>query len=115
MIRIKRVYEPAQPEDGARILVDRLWPRGIGKEALRLDSWYRGIAPSSELRKWFHHDTFRWDEFRRRYFAELDNNRAAWTSLAHLVRSGNVTLLYSVKDERHNNAEVLRDYLEAQL
>jgi len=115
MIRIKRVYEPAEPEDGARILVDRLWPRGISREALRLDSWYKGIAPSSELRKWFHHDTSRWDEFRRRYIAELDSNPTAWGSLAELVLSGDVTLLYSAKDGRHNNAEVLRGYLEAKL
>ncbi len=115
MIRTKRVYEPAEPEDGARILVDRLWPRGISKKGLGLDSWHKDIAPSSELRKWFHHDTSRWDEFRRRYFAELDNNPTAWGSLAELVLSGNVTLLYSAKDERHNNAEVLRDYLEAKL
>jgi uncharacterized protein YeaO (DUF488 family) len=115
MIRIKRVYEPAEPKDGTRILVDRLWPRGIGKEALKLDSWYKGIAPSSELRKWFNHDPARWDEFRRRYFAELDNNQTAWNPLAGLARSGNVTLLYSAKDEGHNNAEALRYYLESKL
>lgn len=112
MICIKRVYEPAEPKDGTRILVDRLWPRGIGKKAVRLDSWYKDVAPSSELRKWFNHDPATWDEFRRRYFAELDNNPAAWTSLAELVRSGDVMLLYSAKDEGHNNAEGLRDYLE---
>jgi uncharacterized protein YeaO (DUF488 family) len=72
MIRIKRVYEPAEPKDGPRILVDRLWPRGIGKKELRLDSWHKGVAPSSQLRKWFSHVPARWDEFRRRYFAELD-------------------------------------------
>jgi uncharacterized protein YeaO (DUF488 family) len=115
MIRIKRVYEPAEPKDGTRILVDRLWPRGIAKKALRLDSWYKGVAPSSELRKWFNHDPARWDEFRRRYFAELDSNPTTWSSLAELVRSGNVTLLYSAKNEGHNNAEALRDYLESKL
>ena len=115
MIHIKRVYEPAEPEDGTRILVDRLWPRGIEKKALRLDSWHKDVAPSTELRKWSHHDPARWDEFRRRYFAELDSNPAAWSSLAELARNGNVTLLYSARDERHNNAEALRDYLESKL
>jgi uncharacterized protein YeaO (DUF488 family) len=115
MIRIKRVYEPVESKDGTRILVDRLWPRGIAKKALRLDSWYRGVAPSNELRKWFNHDPARWDEFRKRYFAELDNNLTAWISLSDLARKGNVTLLYSAKDGRHNNAEALKDYLESKL
>lgn len=115
MIRIKRVYGPAEPEDGTRILVDRLWPRGIGKKALKLDSWYKDIAPSSELRKWFNHNPARWEEFRRRYFGELDSNQAAWSSLAELVRNRNVTLLYGAKDEEHNNAQALRDYLESKL
>jgi uncharacterized protein YeaO (DUF488 family) len=115
MIRIKRVYEPVESKDGTRILVDRLWPRGIAKKALRLDSWYRGVAPSNELRKWFNHDPARWDEFRKRYFTELDNNLTAWNSLSDLTRKGNVTLLYSAKDERHNNAEALKDYLESKL
>jgi uncharacterized protein YeaO (DUF488 family) len=108
MIRIKRVYEPAEPKDGTRILVDRLWPRGIGKKAVRLDSWYKGVVLSSELTKWFNYGPARWDEFRRRYFAELDNSPTAWSPLAELVRSGNVTLLYSAEDERHNNAKALR-------
>ena len=115
MIRIKRVYEPAEPEDGYRILVDRLWPRGIGKKEVRLDSWYRGVAPSRQLREWFNHDPARWTEFRRNYFAELDNNLAAWSSLTDLARNGNVTLLYGAKDQKHNNAEALRDYLESKL
>jgi uncharacterized protein YeaO (DUF488 family) len=115
MIRIKRVYEPAEPKDGTRILVDRLWPRGVGKKTLGLDSWYKGVAPSSELRKWFSHDPARWDEFRRRYFAELDNNPTAWSPLVELARSDNVTLLYSAKDEAHNNAQALSDYLESKL
>jgi uncharacterized protein YeaO (DUF488 family) len=115
MIRTKRVYEPAEPKDGTRILVDRLWPRGIGKRDLTMDSWYKSVAPSSELRKWFNHDPARWNEFKRRYFAELDNNPTAWSSLAELARSDDVTLLYSAKDKRHNNAEALRDYLEAKL
>jgi uncharacterized protein YeaO (DUF488 family) len=115
MIRIKRVFEPVEPEDETRILVDRLWPRGIEKEKLKLDSWHKDVAPSNQLRKWFNHDPARWDEFKRRYFAELDSNRAAWSALVELVRSGNVTLLYSARDEGHNNAEALREYLESKL
>lgn len=116
MILTKRVYEPVGPEDETRILVDRLWPRGIGKKKLRLASWYKDVAPSSQLRKWFRHDPARWDGFRRRYFAELDGgNPGAWTPPVQLARSGNVTLLYSAKDEGHNNAEALRDYLESKL
>jgi uncharacterized protein YeaO (DUF488 family) len=115
MIRIKRVYDSARPEDGLRILVDRLWPRGIGKNKLRLDSWYKGVAPSSDLRKWFSHDPARWDEFKRLYFAELDSNPTAWSSLAELARRSNVTLLYSARDEEHNNAEALRDYLQSKI
>jgi uncharacterized protein YeaO (DUF488 family) len=92
-----------------------LWPRGIGKNELKLDPWYKGVAPSSELRKWFNHDPAKWDEFRRRYFAELDNNPAAWSPLAELARSGNVTLLYSAKDKGHNNAKALQYYLESKL
>jgi len=88
---------------------------GIGKEELRLDSWYKGVAPSNQLRKWFSHTPAKWDEFRRRYFAELDSNPEAWSPLAELAHSGNVTLPYSAKDEGHNNAKALRDYLEPKL
>jgi uncharacterized protein YeaO (DUF488 family) len=115
MIRIKRVYEPAGPEDGTRILVDRLWPRGIAKEALRLDLWNKDAAPSNELRKSFHHDVARWDEFRERYFIELDNNPGAWSPIIGLARDGNLTLLYAAKDEEHNNAKVLKEYLESKV
>jgi uncharacterized protein YeaO (DUF488 family) len=115
MIRIKRVYEPAEPTDGRRILVDRLWPRGIGKGELKLDSWHRDVAPSNQLRKWFGHDPTKREEFKRRYFAELDSNSAAWSTLAELARNGNVTLLYSARDEEHNNAEVLRDYIQSKI
>ena len=115
MIRIKRVYEPVDPDDGTRVLVDRLWPRGISKEQVRLDIWQKDIAPSSELRKWFNHDPARWDEFRRRYFAELDKNSDAWKPLFKLAHSGNVTLLYSARDSEHNNAAVLKAYLESKL
>jgi uncharacterized protein YeaO (DUF488 family) len=115
MIRIKRVYELADPNDGTRVLVDRLWPRGVRKEELILDVWYKEAAPSSRLRTWFRHDPARWDEFRKRYFAELDGNPEAWRSLLELARNGNITLLYSAKNEEHNNAVVLKDYLESML
>jgi uncharacterized protein YeaO (DUF488 family) len=115
MIRLRRVYEPADENDGTQVLVDRLWPRGIGKEQLKIYSWNKDAAPSTQLRKWFNHDPAKWDEFRKRYFAELDNNSVAWRPIIDLARSGNVTLLYSAKDEEHNNARVLRDYLESKL
>jgi uncharacterized protein YeaO (DUF488 family) len=115
MIRTKRVYQSAEPKDGTRILVDRLWPRSIRKKELQFDSWYKDVAPSSQLRNWFGHDPARWDEFERRHFAELDGNPAAWTPLVEFARKGNVTLPYSARDEGHNNAGVLRDYLESKL
>lgn len=115
MIRTKRVYVSPGPEDGSRVLVDRLWPRGIGKKDLSLDLWQKDVAPSSQLRKWFRHAPERWAEFKSRYFGELDNNAAAWKPLADLARNGDVTLLYSAKDEEHNNAQALREYLESEL
>jgi uncharacterized protein YeaO (DUF488 family) len=115
MIRTKRVYEPAGAEDGIRILVDRLWPRGIAKKSLKLDTWNKDVAPSNELRKSFHHDPARWGEFQRRYLAELDNNPETWSSVVELARAGDVTLLYSAKGEKQNNAQVLKDYLESKI
>lgn len=107
---IKRVYEPPSPEDGRRILVDRLWPRGIAKA--KIDHWAKGTAPSNELRKWYQHDPAKWDEFKRRYFAELDAAPGAVQSLRDSVESGNVTFLYSSKELELNNAVALREYLE---
>jgi uncharacterized protein YeaO (DUF488 family) len=115
MIRIRRVYEPAGTQDGTRILVDRLWPRGIAKSTLKPYSWNKDVAPSNELRESFHHDAARWDEFKKRYFTELDNNPTAWSSIIKLAHSGNVTLLYSARDDEHNNAKALKDYLESKL
>jgi uncharacterized protein YeaO (DUF488 family) len=106
---------PRNLRAGQVIVVDRLWPRGVGEKALRLDSWYKGVAPSSEPRKWFHHDPARWDESRRRYFAESAKSATTRSPLAELVRSGNVTLLHGAENERHNNAEALRDHLESEL
>ncbi len=115
MIRLKRVYQPARPGDGKRFLVERLWPRGIRKDALRLDSWLRDVAPSVALRKWFHHDAVLWPEFRRRYQAELDARPDAWAPLLNAARKGTVTLLFSARDAEHNNAVVLKTYLEGRL
>lgn len=114
-IRTKRVYEPVSPEDGLRFLVERLWPRGLKKESLRLDAWVREVAPSTELRRWFGHDPAKWDEFRRRYRAELEAHPDAWRVLLDAARQGPVTLLYSAHDVTHNNAVALQDYLVEKL
>jgi uncharacterized protein YeaO (DUF488 family) len=112
-IRIKRVYDPPEPEDGKRYLVDRLWPRGVKKEALKLDGWLKDVAPSDELRRWFGHDPSRWEEFQRRYTAELKAKPETWRVLLESARKGNLTLLFSARDERLNNAVVLKAFLEA--
>ncbi len=115
MIKLKRVYESPSKEDGIRILVERLWPRGIKKTSLRLDFWEKEVAPSDGLRKWFGHDPARWQEFRRRYFAELDANPGAWEPVLEAARHGAVTLIYSSHDEEHNNAVALKQYLDGKL
>ena len=114
MIKIRRVYEPASPDDGMRFLVERLWPRGMRKDALQLDGWLKDVAPSNELRRWFHHDPFRWDEFQRRYAEELSAKSEAWRPILDAARRGNATLLYSARDSEHNSAVVLKAYLEQQ-
>jgi uncharacterized protein YeaO (DUF488 family) len=111
MIKIKRVYEPAASSDGRRFLVERLWPRGIRKEALGAEAWMKDVAPSGKLRTWFGHRPERWEEFRKRYGAELDAHPDAWEPLADAARRGTVTLLYSAHDTEHNGALALRDYL----
>jgi uncharacterized protein YeaO (DUF488 family) len=98
-----------------RVLVDRLWPRGVEREALRLDNWSKGVAPSDPLRRWFGHDPALWNEFRRRYFAELDSKPEVWQPILEAARRGTVTLLYSARDPEHNNAAALKGYLEARL
>ena len=110
-VRLKRAYQPPAAEDGTRILVDRLWPRGVSKEHAALDQWMKDIAPSTELRKWFGHDPARWDEFCRRYADELHQNAELLSQLRSLARQGPVTLVYSAHDEVHNDAIVLRDLL----
>jgi len=115
VIRIKRVCEAAAPSDGARFLVERLWPRGMKKESLGIEGWLREVAPSTALRKWFGHDPEKWREFQRRYRRELDAHRDACRPLLEAARRGPVTLLYSARDTEHNAAVVLKAYLEEQL
>lgn len=110
-LRIKRAYEPASPKDGCRFLVDRLWPRGIRKDALALSEWLKEVAPSNDLRRWFGHNPARWEEFQRRYRTELKANQAALKPLRDALSHGAVTLVYSARDEARNQAVVLRDYL----
>lgn len=111
-VAVKRVYEPASDEDGVRVLVDRLWPRGVSKAKARVDLWMKEIAPSDALRRWFHHDeSATWSEFQRRYRAELRANAALVDELRRLASRGRVTLLYSAKDEHRNQAIVLRQLL----
>lgn len=108
-IRIKRVYEPPGDEDGRRILVDRLWPRGLSKERACIDLWLKDIAPNTELRRWFNHDPERWDEFKERYLAELNTNGEQIALLKQELDKGVVTLVYGAKDEKHNQAVVLQE------
>ena len=114
-IRVKRAYEPAAPEDGTRVLVDRLWPRGLSQAAAAIDAWLKDLAPSDDLRRWFGHDAERWDEFRKRYWQELDVRQAALQELAARAGGGPVTLVYGARDTEHNNAVALRDYLVRRL
>ncbi len=111
MLRIKRVYDPPSRSDGMRVLIDGLWPRGLTKARVRLDLWLREVAPSDELRRWFGHDPERWPEFRARYRDELAGKRDAVKILRDALREGDVTLLYGTRDDEHNNAVVLREYL----
>jgi uncharacterized protein YeaO (DUF488 family) len=111
-IRLKRAYEAPGASDGYRVLVDRVWPRGVKKDEARIDAWLREVAPSTELRKWFGHDPAKWNEFKSRYFAELENHREALNDLLGRVREGRITLVFGAKDETHNNAVVLKEYLE---
>jgi len=115
MIRIKRIYERPSAEDGTRVLIDRVWPRGLSKGEAGVDLWLKEVAPSTELRKWFNHDPERWPEFRRRYIAELEAADVPLDRLEQIARDGDLTLLYATRDERHNNAQVLKELLEARL
>ena len=110
-IKLNRAYEPASAQDGTRVLVDRLWPRGVGKDAAALDLWLKELAPSTGLRKWFGHDPARWTEFQQRYAEELRAHAPALDALRALSRKGRITLVYGAHDEIHNNAVALRDIL----
>lgn len=116
-IIVRRVYaDSGEPADAKRFLVDRLWPRGVKREDLRLDGWLKEAAPSNELRKWYHAEPDRWEEFKARYFAELDQNPEGWQPLLDAAAAGNtIVLLYSSKEEEHNNAAALKEYIEMRL
>lgn len=115
MLKIKRVYEAAAKSDGTRFLVERLWPRGMKKEALKMDAWLKNVAPSADLRNWFAHDPPKWVEFQKRYQAELRANSAEWQVILEAVKKGDVTLLYSSHDTEYNNALALKSFLEKRL
>ena len=115
MILLKRAYDRATRADGRRFLVERLWPRGVRKSTLPLDGWLKDVAPSTELRKWFSHDPAKWNQFRRRYRAELGTRAQIWQPLLEAARQGTITLVYSSHDAEHNNAVVLKEFLEAKL
>jgi uncharacterized protein YeaO (DUF488 family) len=110
-ILIKRAYDPPAGGDGFRVLIDRVWPRGVTKDALKLDEWLKDLAPSTELRKWFGHDPEKWTEFKTRYFRELDAHAEHVKSLKHRAAQGTVTLVFGARDTQHNNAVALREYL----
>lgn len=112
-IRTKRIHEPASRGDGTRILVDRLWPRGVSKEKAAISFWARDLAPSDELRKWYGHAPEKWEKFRSRYFNELDNNPAALDALSPYLKAKTVTLVFSSREEELNNASALKEYLES--
>ena len=111
-IKTKRIYEPPAEADGYRVLVDRLWPRGVKKESAHLNAWEKEVAPSEELREWFAHDPAKWDGFKKKYLAELKASDAAGKLIGELRQHKTVTLLYGAHDEQHNNAVVLQEYLE---
>ena len=115
MIQVKRVYEPSTARDGTRFLVDHLWPRGLKKQAVKVKSWIKEVAPSTGLRQWFGHDPAKWKEFQRRYFSELDQKPKVWEPLISTAGEGTITLVFSARDEEHNNAVALKNYLEKRL
>jgi uncharacterized protein YeaO (DUF488 family) len=113
-LKLKRIYDDPAPSDGFRVLVDRLWPRGVSKEEVHIDLWLGGIAPSPSLRKWFNQDATRWGEFLDRYHAELDEQPELITELFQKTTTNQITLLFAAKDERHNHAAALKLYLEGE-
>jgi uncharacterized protein YeaO (DUF488 family) len=115
LIKVKRIYEAVSPDDGIRFLVDRLWPRGLSKAAVRMDAWLKDFAPSDDLRHWFGHDPAKWEEFQRRYFAELDENPSVRQTVLPANSQQTVTLLFAAQDLKHNNAVALKAYLEGRV
>ena len=115
MLKVKRVYESTEVTDGVRFLVERLWPRGVKKESLNMEGWLKDVAPSDGLRRWFGHDPLKWSEFQKRYRAELDDNPDTWKPILEAMERSDVTLLYSAHDTEHNNALVLKSFLEEHL
>jgi len=111
-IKIERIYDNPKEDNSFRILVDRLWPRGLSKDKVKVDLWQKDIAPSNSLRKWFAHDEKKWDEFKRRYFKELDKNTNFVNTVLNKAKDGSITLLYGSKEEKFNNAVALKEYLE---
>ena len=111
-IKIKRIYDKPTKDDGLRILIDRLWPRGVSKKNAQIDIWMKDIAPCSGLRKWFNHDPAKWEEFKSRYFSELDHKSELVKELLSQARKGTLTLVFGAKEERYNNAVALKEYLE---
>lgn len=114
-IKIKRIYEHAESTDGFRILVDRLWPRGISKESAHIDVWMKEVAPSTDLRKWFNHDPAKWKEFIDKYMVELENSEEGKELITIIRKHKKTTLLYSAHDEEHNQAQVLQQFLKARI
>jgi len=115
MIKIKRVYDQSSQDDGKRILIDRLWPRGLKKEDAQIDEWLKEIAPSNELRKWFNHDPNKWSEFKKKFFTELLGKRDMVEGIINTARKGTVTLLFGSKEERFNNAVALKEYIDSRM
>ncbi len=114
IFKVKRAYQDASPDDGQRVLVDHIWPRGLSKARLDLQAWDKTLAPSGDLRKWFNHDPAKWEAFKAAYFKELDARPEAVAALRALAAKGTVTLVYAARDEAHNNALALKEYLEKQ-
>jgi uncharacterized protein YeaO (DUF488 family) len=115
MIRVKRVYDPPQAEDGARFLVDHLWPRGLKKGDVKIERWLKAVSPSDPLRTWFGHEPAKWNEFERRYSAELDKKPESWQPLLEAARKGDIALVFSARDTEHNNAVASKAYLDQRL
>ena len=115
MLKIKRVYDPPSPNDGKRILIDRLWPRGLKKEDAKVDDWIKEVAPSTKLRTWYGHDPKKWSEFKRRFFSELRRRQDLVEGIVSASRKGTVTLLFGSREERFNNAVALKEFVEARM